>query len=482
MATCFTCGSYVSEPSFTCATCESLDELRGLRADIASSSKDIQSKIEMGFYSIEKTLSSGLSEIASAIQWGFEEITWELQQQTLVLRSIDHTLTTPSETKANEWRLHAEELLRRGVLDEAEEFFLKALNEYRLDFRIYVGLAHTYIQVNKFAKAKDILEKSLPHAPKKIEFGNSKLSIREIKRLHLETGMEVHAILAAWREQEVKKDKLKDYRSYSYRLIGRIYECEDDYDQAMSTFKTAIDLSPDYADTHYDYARCCAHERKNRDASLNSLYKAIDFKPLYWHLAKEERSFEPFRDEVKKLLSVMKSDVLARAKKSIAEAESTLEKARKAANEAEEASNKAKVKATLYSNSRYNDAKTKFNSAEDLIKVLDYKSLLDAEQLAKESYNLANSAINEATKEKKTYETKYEDDRRRRINNAWADAPLALLGIPLALMYLGGYIGCIGGCVMPFVSSWGNAKFFAIVGLIVGLFIGINRILDKLTE
>jgi len=141
MAKCWTCGTHVSGYHYTCSSCQSLTELQSLQKKVASHGRDISKHLDYiaqiqqeGFAALSDTLSTGLSEIASAIEWGFGEISWQLQQQTDVLRSIDHTLKTPSETKANEWRLHAEELRRRGVLEESEEFFLKALNEYRLDY------------------------------------------------------------------------------------------------------------------------------------------------------------------------------------------------------------------------------------------------------------------------------------------------------------------------------------------------------------
>ena len=174
MAKCWTCGTHVNGYSYTCSSCQSLTELKRFRQEINLQGIDISEGIDYmaqiqqeGFEALQDALSSGLSEIASAIEWGFGEISWQLQQQTDVLRSIDHTLRTPSETKAKEWRLQAEELRRRGILEESEEFFLKALNEYRLDYRIYIGLAETYLQMNQFDKAKVLLEKSLSHAPQR---------------------------------------------------------------------------------------------------------------------------------------------------------------------------------------------------------------------------------------------------------------------------------------------------------------------------
>lgn len=279
MTKCWTCGSYVKGDHYNCSSCENMPEIKKLRSVVKASLENISEEVgnaervlQRGFADLEQVikngidefkdaLSSGFSEIASAVEWGFGEINWQLQRQTDILQSIDHTLRTPSETQANEWRNMAEELRRRGVLYESEEFYLKALEVNRLDYRIYVGLAETYLQSNKFDKAKTYLEKSLPHAPK-----------REI-----------------------------DYKSYSYRLIGHIYACQEDYSRAMAVLKTSIELSPTYADGHYDYAQYCAQMRKT-SACLSSLQKAILAKPICWYLAQKEQNFDPIRAEVKKLL------------------------------------------------------------------------------------------------------------------------------------------------------------------------------------
>ncbi|MGB3206816.1 MAG: tetratricopeptide repeat protein [Crinalium sp.] len=214
MAQCFTCNSYVEGYQYTCTHCENLSELKKLRQTFESSEgqlyknlNQIEGSIQGGFDEIKDIFSEGASQISqsisevsdklsiisSAIEWGFQELSWQLQQQTSILLSINHTLRTPSETQANEWREMAEKLRKRGVLDESEEFYLKALDRNRLDYRIYVGLAETYLQSNKFDQAKEILEKSIPHAPKEGEF---------------------------------------DYKSYSYRLIGHIYACKEEYNSA----------------------------------------------------------------------------------------------------------------------------------------------------------------------------------------------------------------------------------------------------------
>ena len=163
MPRCWTCGTSLSGYRYSCSSCENaLQELKNIPYSISEGFKDLIRVQEYGF----NLLSDQLSEIATVLEWGFSELSWQMEEQTEILKSIDHTLKTPSETQANEWRKIAEELRNRGI-DEAERFFLQAYEKNPLDYRIYVGLAQTYLQTNKFDKAKVFLEKSVPHAPKK---------------------------------------------------------------------------------------------------------------------------------------------------------------------------------------------------------------------------------------------------------------------------------------------------------------------------
>ena len=221
----------------------------------------------------------GISEIASTLEWGFEEFEWKLNLITGILGSIgktlgsiDKTLKTPSQTQANEWRQIAEELRRRGVLDESEKLFLKSLEANPLDYRTYIGLGTTYLEMGKLHEARSIWERSLPHAPKLGETA-----------------------------------QLLDYKSYSYRLIGRTYFCEENYEQAASALENAIELSPFHYPAYYDYAQYCALIG-DKENCLSSLRTAIINECIPFQLLEEERNFEPFRKEIDGLLNAMKSD------------------------------------------------------------------------------------------------------------------------------------------------------------------------------
>ena len=310
MARCWTCGKLTSEPVHKCSTCRTENAVQALQKDLSLNTDKLAKVEQQGFEVLSNELyelnsayqknletfsdgfsnlagilqdgfedvSNRLQEINTTLEWGFGEISWKLQQQTEILQSIDHTLKTPTQTKANEWRQMAEESRLRGVLDDAEKIFLRSLDVIEgnpLDYRAYIGLARTYIQVNEFYKAKTVLEKSLPHAP-----DNS-------------------------------------YKNYSYRMIGHVDECVGDYHSAVSALKSATEVSPNSYIAHYDLARCSA-KVELKESCLSALKTAIYGNNIYFYLA-ESADFEPLSVETKELLQEIKSDTLNRAQLGLAD-------------------------------------------------------------------------------------------------------------------------------------------------------------------
>lgn len=430
MASCWTCGTYVSGYHYTCSACESLAELKSLRKGVQnlaergeSHTKEISERIsdiaevqQKGFMALKETLSAGLSEIASAIEWGFGEIGWQIQQQTNILQSIDQTLKTPGETQANEWRKMAEELRRRGVLHESEDFYLKALDLNRLDYRIYVGLAETYLQGNQFDKAKTVLERSLPHAPK-----------REI-----------------------------DYKSYSFRLIGHIYACEEDYSHAVSILHSSVELSPHYVEGNYDYAQYCARVRNLEQCTL-SLQKAILAKPIYWYLAQQERNFDPCRSEIRELLSSVSRAASHRAENAISKAESALKEADKLASKVILGLIKSRDAAFLSLVSQtVDDVGEQLNLAQNKVISGDYIAFLEAERIANDSYALGNSLVAKVHEERLHYAA----SRSAKVRRAWATVPESI-GISLGCGFFGWLLLGVGGCgrrIFSITSTGGSLE------------------------
>lgn len=448
MAKCWTCGTHVSGYSYTCSSCQSLIELKELRRD-ASEGLDYMAQIQQeGFEALQDALSSGLSEIASAIEWGFEEISWQLQQQTNVLRSIGHTLKTPSETKGNEWRLQAEELRHRGILEESEEFFLKALNEYRLDYRTYIGLAETYLQMEQFDKAKVFLEKSLPHAPK----------------------------------EEI------DYRSYSYRLIGHIYACEENFSQALDALHSSIKLSPNYADGLYDFAqyaslvndeeidRICSQTfqewggnwvLKNYNlVRLLCLQKAIKGKPVYFYLAEKERNFEPRRNTVQLELKNLLDNAHSRVETIVFKINAFSEEIEQAIYKANKALYKSKDKSALESSRIYEEAKSKLKIVKEKLVSGDYVTILDAKPIAEEAQSLINAARDKAYIELEHYKKR----RSIKVANAWRQVPTAFIVSPFAYALIFWLLGWVVG----------YADTGILIGIVIGLIAGIYHLQKEL--
>lgn len=265
---CWTCGHKVETFSFKCPACKNLTEMKKLTEIVSAKAAseavrhgDLERELQHYFNELSGTVSTGLSNIAHAVEWGFRGLSWRVEQQTEVLRSIDETLKTPARTEANEYRQQAEEAERLGALADAQERYERALVLNIIDYRIYVGLAETLIQQDKFEEARQILERSLPYAPK-----------GEI-----------------------------DYKSYSLRLTGHIHACEENYGAAVATLRQATELSPSYADAHYDYAQYCAQTGDTKRC-LESLSQAVDAKPLYWSLAFREQNFDPARALVDEML------------------------------------------------------------------------------------------------------------------------------------------------------------------------------------
>lgn len=470
MARCWSCGAGITgglHPRywFTCPNCAQVEELESLRREASNNLTELGRIQEHGF----ETLSDRLSEVANVIEWGFEEIKWQLEQQTNILRSIDHTLKTPSETRANEWRSMAEELRRRGDLPKALELFLKAGEANPLDYRIYIGLAYTYLEMNQFGEARETLEKSILHVPRaqlpnyeEVEMGGEYYlvypGLKDGGPFWIDENESIakrlpHTLseIPEWRKAQEKQEDY--YRSYSKRLIGHIHACEENYDQAARILQSALELSPNYEDAHYDYAQYCALVGKKEDC-LASLRKAILAKPLYFHLAQKERNFAPIRGEVDNLLWKHKAEILYEAEEAISLAEEELGNVGKAIPMIEEtllrslgwSENDTKQKKVsgqaksrldeLETKKIYSKARSDIQAAKEGASSGDYIELVSAKDIALESKALAVKAKEKAHEERKAWETERrrkleEEAKERKGISAWVFAFLGVvLGFP----------------------------------------------------
>jgi tetratricopeptide (TPR) repeat protein len=294
MGRCFSCGLEVQGGTnylFTCPACDNVTEIKKLRKEMPRNNEILSEIQERGFSELANIQQDGferisydLEMISGLIEWGFSEISWELKKQEDILNSIDETLKTPFETKANELRYMAEELQNRGVLDEAEKRFIKSLDMNPLDYRTHVGLAQVYLKMNNFAKARRMFEKSLPHGTKELQ-------------------------------------------NYSLRLIGRTYFCEENYTKAANALKDAIELLPQDSDSNYDFAQYSALVG-DTESAVKSLKISILTKPLLFSLASHEKNFSTCKNQVQQLLDKMFSEEVLKTNQRMMESERVLKKAK----------------------------------------------------------------------------------------------------------------------------------------------------------
>src|SRR5262245_45061346 len=99
MPTCWTCGAQTSGFSFSCAACQGLQELSALRREVARAKGELDRIAEIQQRSFDE-LKTGFPRMANAIEWGFTDLAWRLDQQADVLKSLDKLLTTPRQKQA----------------------------------------------------------------------------------------------------------------------------------------------------------------------------------------------------------------------------------------------------------------------------------------------------------------------------------------------------------------------------------------------
>ena len=120
-----------------------------------------------------------------------------------------------------------------------------------------------------------------------------------------------------------------DYRSNSYRLIGRIHACKEEWTNAVSALSSAVELSPDYAEGSYEYAQYLV-QAGDRQQWVAQLRKAIAARPAYWYMASAERNFALVRNDVAKFLEVRRNEASEPARCAIAEGERLIAEAERA--------------------------------------------------------------------------------------------------------------------------------------------------------
>jgi tetratricopeptide (TPR) repeat protein len=457
MARCWTCGSYLSGGITyltSCPLCAQVRETQLLRKDGINSLNKLSEAQQQGFQSLKNSIDN----IAGIVEWGFEEVSWQIQQQTEVLRSIDHTLKTPTQTQANEWRIMADELRRRRVFDKAEQLYIKAVNSNPLDYRTYIGIAYNYLDIGQPSKARLYLEDSIPHAPKgsydtNYELGNDDSeddfseppkSREEIEKRLIKLGKKFRSSKGVFENDKIAKLDL-DYKSFSYRLIGRTYFCEEDYVKAAEALNKSIKLSPTYYAGHYDYAQYNSLLQAHIEC-INSLRIAVTNQHSFYSLAQKEVNFEPVRPYVQGLLQELWEEPFSKANSVIKQAQHSLDEVRQVMN--------------IIDNEHYNNARTFLHSAKEKFINNDYYDLFEIPVLANESIKNAKMAMQDIKAE-----SEKNAQRKKEANKT-------LLNYSLIGALIGTTVGYLGSCVINTIYSNPVSNTPIIVLGIIGLLIG----------
>lgn len=253
-----------------------------------------------------------------------------------------------------------------------------------------------------------------------------------------------------------------DHKSYSYRLIGHIYACKEEYPSAVSALRSAVELSPTYCPAIYDFAQYSAQLR-DKETCVSMLKEAIDADIFYFYLAEKESNFAPLSREVGNLLDEISTDASDRAKAEITKAQGMISDAENSIAEAEEAMRKCPNRSELLSSSyrALEDAKSRVGMAESKVASKDYRASLDAIPIAEQAHILANRAKKEAV-ERIAY---YKNERSKRLKKAIL---FPLWAIPLSIVF-----SAVPGGFLVKVLSPGKVDGGIILGAVAGLLIGI---------
>jgi tetratricopeptide (TPR) repeat protein len=237
---------------------------------IIVSQERITSGIDKVGVSVDR-VSEGLEGLASAFEWGFSEIVWQLEQEREVLKDILKVLQAPLDTQAKEMRKRAEEAYRNGWTEDAIEDFLESEKKNRYDFTVHLSLGHIYFWQKK------LLDKALEYYEKAAKYATSHSPY--------------HASLAVFYLAEVKYKK-GDFKK--------------SYEAAME----AIKLYPKLYEAHYNCARYCACLGKY-DEALEHLWEAVKSDRNYCLKAESEKDFDAMRPQ----LHYFYSNLLTKAQK-----------------------------------------------------------------------------------------------------------------------------------------------------------------------
>jgi len=262
---------------------QSIDKIVSVQRDVAERIVDIGSEIggEIG---------SAIYELADAFRFAHAEEMWYAEKQLEVLTGIHDMTKNRRATEADELYRQGRYSLSVGRLDDALISFKDAVELYKGDYRVRIAMGHTYIGKDDLPNALECFSAAYDYA------------------------------------------RTNYYKSFALLLIARAKYCMGKIEEATKDAKRAVELSPDYAEAHYQYAVLrsskVAEEIKMSDQEIaiiiRSLRKAIERDKNYFVKAKIDKNFDSIRSEVDVLLKEILQEKKVKAEQAILKAESKI--------------------------------------------------------------------------------------------------------------------------------------------------------------
>ena len=315
------------------------------------------------------------------------------------------------------------------------------------------------------------LERSLAHAPNTKKLNSVKRSSRYCSSEEIEEEIMKAREGRPWEyseEYEAQAYRISDYKSYSYRLIGRTYFCEENYPRAVLALRSAVQTNPSYYDAHYDLAQYCAQIR-DVEGCLSSLKIAIlQGGPVYFYLAGKEKNFASLREDTQNLLTRFQEGALGRMKDALSEAKDNIDRAYKALSRVDELLQRYGKQfktepSSEHSRSRqlYEKALSTFEQAKQGFNSRNYATLLEAESDARHSCGLASEAKELADNAQVSYGLEH----KGRLEESKRDIPKSIGYGFLIGLFIDTFLLVIFGLVKLF--TFGETNLFTVPAFLV---------------
>lgn len=179
---------------------QSMDEIVSAQRDVAERVVDIGAEISGAIY-----------ELAEVFRFAHAEEMWIQEKQLEVLTGIHDMIKNPRATQADELFKMGIESLKREMIKECLKLLQEAVELNPLDYRVYITMGHAYLLNDDLENALDRFEYALKNA------------------------------------------RTNYYKSFTLLRIARVKYCIGRVGEAAKDAKRAAELSPDYAESHYQY-------------------------------------------------------------------------------------------------------------------------------------------------------------------------------------------------------------------------------------